>query len=446
MEKLEESISSCLIGDEQLATISTKIISQLLTKTENILTDGFDDEQIFQQIEFLYTNPVIDSADKFDCLEIESGDESDEEPEDADIDESENIDTEETTLPENELEMDEDGERDDGDSEDDRAAEKELRKDFTSYKKTELDDDFFSLRQMEEFCDEEDEKEMNEDFDGDELDDELKDELYGEGDDDDGEEDEEEIMHDNFFKSRFEKRSEKVATELEQLEDEAMQEKAWHLMGETTAGKRHEDELLGMDLDFNAQASETAPTIEMTETVENMIIQRIRDKAYDDVERKSREMVEPAEAKRKLVPDEERKSLSQLYEDQFLQNGKDIDEDKDRKKIKEDMNRLFAQLDFLTYDTVVNQKEVEIKVTSDAPALNSEERGPSLLSTFSSLAPEEVSGKSRGSLMASIERSATDIKRERRRVKAKIKAKKAAGKEVTFKKPKKEARSRSATG
>lgn len=85
-------------------------------------------------------------------------------------------------------------------------------------------------------------------------------------------------MHDNFFKSRFEKRSEKVATELEQLEDEAMQEKAWHLMGETTAGKRHEDELLGMDLDFNAQASETAPTIEMTETVENMIIQRIRDK------------------------------------------------------------------------------------------------------------------------------------------------------------------------
>ena len=42
----------------------------------------------------------------------------------------------------------------------------------------------------------------------------------------------------------------------------------------------------------------------------------------------------------------------------FLQNGKDLDEDKDRKQIKEDMNRLFAQLDFLTYDTVVNQKEV----------------------------------------------------------------------------------------
>jgi U3 small nucleolar ribonucleoprotein component len=41
--------------------------------------------------------------------------------------------------------------------------------------------------------------------------------------------------------------------------------------------------------------------------------------AYDDVERKTREMVEPADAKRRLVPDEERKSLSQLYEDEFLQ-------------------------------------------------------------------------------------------------------------------------------
>ena len=46
----------------------------------------------------------------------------------------------------------------------------------------------------------------------------------------------------------------------------------------------------------------------------------------------------------------------------FIQTGKDLDEDADRKKIKEDMSKLFAQLDFLTYDTVVNQKEVCIKL------------------------------------------------------------------------------------
>ena len=41
--------------------------------------------------------------------------------------------------------------------------------------------------------------------------------------------------------------------------------------------------------------------------------------AYDDVERKTREMVEPAQAMRKLVPDEERQSLSTLYEQEYLQ-------------------------------------------------------------------------------------------------------------------------------
>ena len=49
----------------------------------------------------------------------------------------------------------------------------------------------------------------------------------------------------------------------------------------------------------------------------NILHQKIS--AYDDVERKSREMVEPAEAKRKIIPDEERKSLSQLYEQEYLQ-------------------------------------------------------------------------------------------------------------------------------
>jgi len=191
-----------------------------------------------------------------------------------------------------------------------------------------------------------------------------------------------------------------------------------------------------MDLDFDAQAPAVAPTVEATETLEAIIIQRIRDMAFDDVERKSRAMIEPAEAKARLVPDEERKSLAQLYENEFLKKGQDTDEDPVRKEIKKDMNELFAELDFLTYDTTVNQKEIEIKVISDTPALRSEEIGPSLVSTYSSMAPEEIDGKARGAFMDKSERSATDIKRHRRKVKSKIKARKEAGKEVTFKKPK----------
>lgn len=119
-----------------------------------------------------------------------------------------------------------------------------------------------------------------------------------------------------------------------------------------------------------------------------------------------------------------------------MQKGQDTDEDPVRKEIKKDMNELFAELDFLTYDTTVNQKEIEIKVISDTPALRSEEIGPSLVSTYSSMAPEEIDGKARGAFMDKSERSATDIKRHRRKVKSKIKARKEAGKEITFKKPK----------
>jgi len=419
MEKLESEIVSFLSGDDTLSQVSTTFISNLSSEKADILVDGFDDEQIFQQIEFLYTSPILEGADEFDKLEIESDEEEDENEIDKDQEEEENA-----------------GHESEEDQEDEDVEYEVPQKLVKNFDKTEVDDEFFSLRQMEQFCDEEDEKEMNEE-DEDELDQEMEDELYGEEEEEDEDgEDHEELMHDDFFQSRFEKRSAKVAEELEALEDEAMEEKAFHLMGETTAQGRAKDQLLAMDLDFQSNAPPVAPTVQMTEDLENIIIQRIRDKAYDDVERKSREMVEPAEAKRRLVPDEERKSLSQLYEDEFLQNGKDLDEDKDRKQIKEDMNRLFAQLDFLTYDTVVNQKEVEIKVTSDAPALTSEEKGPSLLSTYSSLAPEEVAGKSKGQFMSKEERSATDIKRDRRRVKAKIKARKAAGKEVMFKKAK----------
>ena len=85
-------------------------------------------------------------------------------------------------------------------------------------------------------------------------------------------------MHDDFFKSRFEKRKEKIAEELEALEDEAVREKSWHLLGETTAKTRENDQLLAMDLDFDAVGSAQAPTVEATETLEAIIIQRIRDK------------------------------------------------------------------------------------------------------------------------------------------------------------------------
>ena len=125
--------------------------------------------------------------------------------------------------------------------------------------KSEIDDEHFSLAQMEKFCDDMDEKEMEGNLD--ELDSDVEDELYGDGagkngeedDDDEADENEKPIMFDSFFQSNFEKRQEKLAEEIKKLEDEAVSKKPWHLRGEATAEARHEDELLQMDLDFDAQ-------------------------------------------------------------------------------------------------------------------------------------------------------------------------------------------------
>ena len=49
MEEIENGIASFLIGSEELSLLATKLLPNL--SEDELLTDGFDDEQIFQQIE-----------------------------------------------------------------------------------------------------------------------------------------------------------------------------------------------------------------------------------------------------------------------------------------------------------------------------------------------------------------------------------------------------------
>ena len=64
---------------------------------------------------------------------------------------------------------------------------------------------------------------------------------------------------------------------------------------------------------------------------------------------------------------------------------------------------------------------MEVKVISNGSALVSEEKGPSLVSEYASLAPEEVGGKSKGQFKIKAERTTEEIKRDRRQIKQKIK-------------------------
>ena len=134
----------------------------------------------------------------------------------------------------------------------------------------------------------------------------------GEFDYDDGSDDENKDV-----KSSFEQRQERLRAKIKEMEEEALAPKPWQLAGETKAELRPENALLEEDLVFD-HTTRHAPVIteETTRTLEDIIRQRIKDQAFDDVERKVKPVYDPTEYKKKLVLDQEKSkfSLAEIYE------------------------------------------------------------------------------------------------------------------------------------
>ncbi|XP_023423306.1 U3 small nucleolar ribonucleoprotein protein MPP10 isoform X2 [Cavia porcellus] len=189
-------------------------------------------------------------------------------------------------------------------------------------------------------------------------------------------------------KSSFEKRQEKMNEKIASLEKELLEKKPWQLQGEVTAQKRPENSLLEETLHFD-HAVRMAPVIteETTFQLEDIIKQRIRDQAWDDVVRKEKPKEEAYEYKKRLTLDHEKSklSLAEIYEQEYIK---------------------------------LNQPVPEIKVVSNLPAITMEEVAPVSVSDAALLAPEEIKEKNKaGDLKTAAEKTATDKKRERRKKK-----------------------------
>jgi U3 small nucleolar RNA-associated protein MPP10 len=180
--------------------------------------------------------------------------------------------------------------------------------------------------------------------------------------------------------------------------------KPWQVAGEVTAKSRPQDSLLEEYLEFDAVGRQ-APLInaDSSEKLEKLIKQRIKDKAYDDVERKIKPVEMQYEFKKQIVLDMEKskQGLADVYEQDFLkqqekaENGGEINVEKAKnpkhEEIRKRLENLFIKLDALSnFHFTPRAPQPDIKVISNLPSIAMEEVAPVSMATSSALAPEEI--------------------------------------------------------
>ncbi|XP_075391311.1 U3 small nucleolar ribonucleoprotein MPP10 [Tenrec ecaudatus] len=227
------------------------------------------------------------------------------------------------------------------------------------------------------------------------------------------------------IKSSFEKRQEKMNEKIASLEKELLEKKPWQLQGEVTAQRRPENSLLEETLHFD-HAVRMAPVIteETTLQLEDIIKQRIKDQAWDDVVRKEKPKEDAYEYKKHLTLDHEKSklSLAEIYEQEYIklnQQKTTEEENPEHVEIQKMMDSLFLKLDALSnFHFMPKPPAPEIKVVSNLPAISMEEVAPVSVSDETLLAPEEIKEKNKaGDIKTAAEKTATDKKRERRKKK-----------------------------
>lgn len=184
-------------------------------------------------------------------------------------------------------------------------------------------------------------------------------------------------------------------------------DKPWQVKGEVTAKTRPQDSLLEEYLEFDS-VTRQAPVLDasITEQLEKIIKQRIKDKAFDDVERKVKPVDMQYQYRKEVILDQEKSKLGlgEVYEQEFMkqqekEQGKEAEassangelKNPKHEEIRKRMQSLFMKLDALSnFHFTPKAPEPELKVVSNMPSIAMEEVAPVGVADSSLLAPEEI--------------------------------------------------------
>eukprot|EP00899_Mesostigma_viride_P025238 jgi/Mesvir1/589/Mv02031-RA.1 len=200
-------------------------------------------------------------------------------------------------------------------------------------------------------------------------------------------------------KSAFELAQEKMAKRTAEMEEGRLGDQEWHMAGEVRASKRPVNSLLDMELDFeHAQRPAPVITAEVTASLEELIRGRIKDKLFDNPERKLAPVTRAPKERTEIDENKSAKGLAEIYEEAYVKvasGGSAVTTVSEADAVKKEATELFkslcAKLDALSHFFFSPKPVIEdMGVREDVPALAMEEVAPVTASTASMLAPEEV--------------------------------------------------------
>ncbi|CAL0325350.1 unnamed protein product [Lupinus luteus] len=390
LRRLKETDPPSLLAPNPSLSETARAASQYLFSTlrpfsrksplDNLLVDGFDAEQIWQQID-LQSQPLLSSlrrrvkqlsknpeeivnllkaasvggekaktAEKnLNVLDEEESDSFDEELDEEDEDE-------EGVEKENGKEEEEEDESEESEGEEEKGEgggieDKFLRIDeLTKY--LEKEEENFENAEADEKSEDDDDDNGEEEgdesdeaggFDFDDVDDEEEDlegaryeDFFGgkkeksskrkarlpqdSEDYDDDEDDMELDEHEAGIASTHEKELETIQSKIEQMEKSNLDPKTWTMQGEVTAAKRPKNSALEVDLDFEHNVR-PAPVIteEVTASIEDMIQKRIIEGHFNDVQRAPKLPSKAPREVKELDDNKSKQGLAEIYEQEYVQ-------------------------------------------------------------------------------------------------------------------------------